>query len=108
MPPPFEKHVFVCPNQREAANPKGSCAAKGAEELPLQFKNELDARGVKGRIRINKAGCLDACARGCTVVVYPDGTWYGGVTKEDVKQIVEEHLIGGRPVERLRMKPYEK
>ena len=105
MPPPFERHLFVCTNLREPNNPKGSCSAKGSEELPLAFKQALDARGVKG-MRINKAGCLDACERGCAVVVYPEGVWYGGVTKGDVEQIVAEHLVGGKPVERLVMKPY--
>ena len=108
MPPPFEKHVFVCTNLRELNNPKGSCSAKGSEELPMLFKKELEAKGIKGGIRINKSGCLDACERGCTVVVYPEGVWYGGVTKDDVAQIVDEHLVGGKPVERLRMKPYPK
>lgn len=108
MPPPFERHVFVCTNLREPNNPKGSCSAKGSEELPLLFKQALDAAGVKKGIRINKAGCLDACERGCTVVVYPEGVWYGGVTRDDVAQIVQEHLVGGKPVERLKMKPYEK
>lgn len=108
MPPPFEKHVFVCTNLREPNNPKGSCSAKGSEELPLAFKKALEAAGHKAPIRINKAGCLDACERGCTVVVYPEGVWYGGVTKADVDEIVAQHLVGGTPVERLKMKPYEK
>ncbi len=109
MPPPFERHVFICTNLRELNNPKGSCSAKGSEELPMLFKKELEGKDVpEGSIRINKAGCLDACERGCTVVVYPEGVWYGGVTKGDVKQIVEEHLVGGKPVERLKMKRYEK
>ena len=107
MPPPFDRHVFVCTNLREPNNPKGSCSQKGSEELPMLFKKELEGKAA-GRVRINKSGCLDACERGCTVVVYPEGVWYGGVTKDDVKQIVEEHLVGGRPVERLKMKPYEK
>ncbi len=105
MPPPFEKHVFVCTNLREANNPKGSCAAKGSEELPLAFKKALEAHG-RLPIRINKAGCLDACERGCTVVVYPENVWYEKVTAGDVGEIVEKHLVGGAPVERLRMKPY--
>ncbi len=107
MPPPFVKHVFVCTNLREQSNPKGSCSAKGSEELPLAFKKELEAAGIKDKIRINKSGCLDACERGCTVVVYPEGVWYGGVTKDDVKEIVAEHLGAGRPVARLLMKPYD-
>ena len=107
MPPPFVKHVFVCTNLRDEANPKGSCAAKGSEELTVLFKKALEAKGIKEKIRINKSGCLDACERGCSVVVYPEGVWYGGVKKEDVKQIVAEHLVGGKPVERLLMKPYD-
>ena len=63
----------------------------------------VDAHGLTG-VRSNAAGCLDACERGVSVVVYPDNVWYGGVTVADVKEIVEEHLIGGRPVERLLMR----
>jgi len=92
MPPPFVKHVFVCTNLRDEANPKGSCAAKGSEELPPLFKKELDAHGVKGTIRINKAGCLDACERGCTVVVYPEGVWYQKVTAADVQRAAKTWL----------------
>jgi (2Fe-2S) ferredoxin len=105
MPPPYERHVFVCTNRRPDDSPKGSCAAKGSEELPPLFKKACDAHGVKG-VRINKAGCLDACERGCSVVVYPEGTWYQKVKPEDVDEIVREHLKEGRPVERLKMEPY--
>lgn len=68
------------------------------------LKRELAARGLNHRIRANAAGCLDACEHGPTVVVYPEGVWYGGVTLEDVPELVEEHLVGGRPIERLRLK----
>ncbi len=107
MPPPFQRHVFVCTNRRPDESPKGSCAAKGAEELPLAFKKAIDAKGVKG-VRVNKAGCLDACERGCAVVVYPEGVWYQKVTPADVDEIVESHLKQGVPVERLKMEPYPK
>ena len=59
------------------------------------------ARGLKRIVRVNKAGCLDQCARGVTCVVYPENVWYGGVTVDDVDEIVERHLEGGEPVERL-------
>jgi (2Fe-2S) ferredoxin len=107
MPPPYVRHVFVCTNRRPDDAPKGSCAFKGSEELPPLFKRAVDAKGVKD-VRINKAGCLDACERGCSVVVYPEGVWYGGVKPSDVEEIVEEHLKNGRPVERLKMEPYPK
>ena len=102
--PHYEKHVFICVNRRDPGNPKGSCAEKGSEAVRDEFKRLLHERGMKGRIRANAAGCLDQCARGATVVVYPEQIWYGGVKVDDVREIVEEHLVGGVPVERLRMK----
>jgi len=102
--PHLERHVFICTNRREAGNPKGSCAEKGGEAIRDAFKQQLHERGLKGRMRANAAGCLDQCARGATVVVYPEQVWYGGVTPDDVPEIIEKHLIGGVPVDRLRMK----
>lgn len=102
MPPPYERHVFICTNRRPDGSPRGCCASKGGEELRLAFKRELDAQNVKG-VRANGAGCLDACERGMAVVVYPDNVWYGPVSTADVAEIVNEHLKQGRAVERLRM-----
>jgi (2Fe-2S) ferredoxin len=103
MPPPYERHLFICTNRRPDGNPKGCCASKGSEALKAAFKSELDKRGIKGAMRANAAGCLDACEHGMSMVVYPEGVWYGGVTQDDVSEIVEQHLIGGRPVERLQI-----
>ena len=102
--PHFDKHVFICTNRREPGNPKGDCASKGSEAVKDEFKRLLHERGLKGRIRANAAGCLDQCSRGVSVVVYPEQVWYGGVKVEDVAAIVDEHLVGHVPVERLRMK----
>lgn len=99
----FERHIFICTNVRPPDDPRGCCAAKGSEAIAAKFKEELHQRGLKGKIRANKAGCLDMCERGASVVVYPEGVWYGGVTLEDVNEIIERHLIGGQPVERLRV-----
>jgi (2Fe-2S) ferredoxin len=101
--PFFEKHVFICTNRRDPANPKGSCAAKGSEGVREEFKKQIYERGLKGRMRANAAGCLDQCENGCTVVVYPEQVWYGHVTPGDVTEIIEEHLMKGRIVERLLM-----
>lgn len=103
MPPPYTRHLFVCTNRRPDGSPKGCCATKGSEELRLAFKKELDAQGVTA-VRANAAGCLDTCEVGPSVVVYPDNVWYQKVSPSDVKEIVTEHIVGGRPVERLRMK----
>lgn len=99
----YDKHVFVCLNDRPPESPRGCCKAKGSEEVLAAFKALVAAKGLAGSMRAQKAGCLDHCSHGVTVVVYPDGVWYGGVTPEDVPEIVESHLIGGKPVQRLRI-----
>ena len=100
--PLYERHVFVCENRRPEDDPRGCCAAKGGAEIREALKKAAREAGLKGRVRVNAAGCLDQCAHGVTVVVYPEAIWYGGVTLGDVDAIVTEHLVGGRPVERLR------
>ncbi len=102
MSPPYSRHLFICTNRRPDGSPRGCCASKGSEELKSAFKRELDAQNVKG-VRANQSGCLDACERGPSVVIYPDNVWYGAVTPADVKEIVSEHIVGGKPVERLLM-----
>ena len=92
--PHFDRHVFICVNRRDPGNPKGSCAEKGGEAVRDEFKRVLHERGVKGRMRANAAGCLDQCARGVTVVVYPEQVWYGHVTVDDIPELVDKHLIG--------------
>lgn len=108
MPPPFQRHLFICANRRPDGHPKGCCASKGSEEIRVLLRTELGKRGLAGSVRINEAGCLDACERGVSVVIYPEGVWYGGVKREDVPEIVEEHLLHGRPVTRLLMRPIER
>jgi (2Fe-2S) ferredoxin len=101
----FERHIFICTNERTAEDPRGSCCAKGSVEVALAMKVAAYERGLKRIVRVNKAGCLDQCARGISCVVYPEGVWYGGVTLDDVDEIVESHLVGGVPVERLVIPP---
>ena len=98
----FRHHVFVCENVRPADDPRGCCSAKGSEAIRSALREELARRGLKKQIRVNTAGCLDACADGPSIVVYPEGVWYGHVRVEDVPEIVESHLVNGIPVERLR------
>lgn len=101
--PPLERHVFVCVNQRPAGDARGCCAVKGGEAVRSRLKELAHDARLRGRVRINTAGCLDQCARGVTIVVYPEAVWYGGVTLADVDELFREHILGGRPVERLRM-----
>jgi (2Fe-2S) ferredoxin len=87
-------------NQREEGHPRGCCDPTGQGELQRLFKIKLAQRGLKN-VRANKSGCLDQCELGPTVVVYPEAVWYGSVKPEDVDEIIDSHIIGGTPVERL-------
>ena len=101
----FKHHIFICTNEREDGDPRGCCAERGGHDVAKAFKLKLYERGLKRIVRPNKAGCLDQCAAGVTCVVYPEGVWYGRVTVDDVDEIIEQHIIGGKPVERLVIPP---
>lgn len=103
----FKHHIFVCENVRPEDDPKGCCAGKGSAAIRVALKQEIKQRGLRGIVRANQSGCLNACEFGPSVVVYPEGVWYGGVTPENASEIIEEHILGGRPVERLLIKKYE-
>ena len=99
----FDKHVFFCCNQR--AGSENCCNNYGADELRNYAKERVNALGLagKGKVRINKASCLDRCDDGPVLVVYPEGVWYTFVDKTDIDEIIEEHLRNGRVVERLKV-----
>ncbi len=93
----WARHVFVCTSGEW-------CPMKDGDGLGVhaRLKQLVAEAGLKGRVRVNHAGCLDQCGHGPMVVVYPEAVWYAGVRPEDVPEIVQEHLLGGRPVARLR------
>jgi len=99
----FQRHVFFCCNQRE--NGRESCAPHGAATLRDYAKSRVKALGLfgAGQVRINQAGCLDRCALGPVMVVYPEAVWYTYVDQSDVDEIIESHLQHGRVVERLKI-----
>ena len=99
--PSFQRHVFVCINERPADHPKGCCKAKGGVEVRDELKTELKKRGIAKIVRANNSGCLDQCEHGVSVVVYPEQVWYGNVTVADIPEIVDKHLVGGEVVDRL-------
>ena len=101
MPKP-EKHVFICGQNRGPGHPRGSCAQSGASAVWEEFAYEFQQRNLGGKIGLTNTGCLGPC-NGPHVLVYPEGVMYGKVAKEDVAAIVEQHLIGGQPVERLML-----
>src|SRR5258706_9459792 len=99
----YQRHIFFCLNQRDEG--RQCCADCGAEKMFEHAKKrvkKLDLNG-KGKIRVNKAGCLDRCEEGPVAVVYPDGVWYTYVDADDIDEIVDSHLRDGKIVERLRL-----
>lgn len=101
----YEHHIFFCLNQR--VNGESSCGDHGAKEGFDHCKARVKHEGLNGpgRVRVNKAGCLDRCAGGPVAVVYPEGTWYTFVDKSDIDEIVDQHLLKGQVVERLVLPP---
>ena len=99
----FKYHVFFCTNQR--APGEMCCNSHGAQAMRDHCKNKVKAMGdrIAGRVRINSAGCLDRCAQGPVIVVYPEAVWYTYVDQEDIDEIVESHLAQGKVVERLKI-----
>lgn len=100
----YKKHIFVCENIREEGSLKPSCARHGGSEIKNKFKSRLSELGLSSIIRTNSAGCLGACKHGPVAVVYPQGTWYGKLTLDNVEEIIQSDLINGIVVEELEIK----
>ena len=98
--PHRERYLFVCTNRRDEANPKGSCAQKGSEEIAKRLKEALKTKGIAGRVRACTSSCLDLCEVGVAVLQEPDHVVYGGVTLNDVDAIAEA-VLQGEVVDRL-------
>jgi (2Fe-2S) ferredoxin len=100
----YRHHVFFCLNEREPGE-RECCANKNAVAMQAYAKERVKKLGLagEGKVRVNKAGCLDRCELGPCVVVYPDNVWYTYVDESDIDEIVESHLRDGRTVERLRL-----
>ncbi len=99
----YQRHVFFCVNQRN--NGERCCNDCGAQAVRDYAKARIKALKLDGKekIRINNTGCLDRCAEGPVIVVYPEAVWYTYVDEEDIDEIIESHLQNGRIVERLKI-----
>jgi len=99
----FKHHVFFCTNQRTEG--EACCNNHGASDMRTYAKDRVKALGDKipGNVRINVAGCMDRCEQGPVLVIYPEAIWYTYVDKEDIDEIIDEHLVLGRIVERLKI-----
>lgn len=99
----YRHHVFFCVNQREDG--AACCADKHAQAMRDYAKARVKALKLNGpgRCRINNAGCMDRCSEGPVIAIYPEGVWYTYVDQHDIDEIIDEHLVHGRVVERLKI-----
>lgn len=102
MPRP-ERHVFVCMQNRPEGHPRPACGQKNCAAVAEEFFYNLQQSQLFDKVQVTTTGCLGPCSEGPSVLVYPEGVMYGRVSKADVAAIFEEHLINGKPVERLLM-----
>ncbi len=99
----YDKHIFICVNQRAEGAPRKSCGEAHGMEIVEAFKKKLKEKKLSIKLRAQKSGCLDICDFGQTLVVYPEGIFYVGVSLNDVDEIIEEHIVNNRIVERLKL-----
>jgi len=101
----YQRHIFFCLNERQGG--EACCAQHNAQAAFDRCKAQVKAQGLAGpgKVRVNKAGCLDRCAAGPVAVVYPEAVWYTYVDESDIDEIVESHLKNGQVVERLLTPP---
>ena len=101
----YERHVFFCLNERKEG--EACCARFQAQQAFDHCKAQVKAAGLAGpgQVRVNKAGCMDRCAAGPVLVVYPEAVWYTYLDTTDIDEIVDSHLKKGQVVERLRLPP---
>ena len=100
----YKYHVFICTNQRKGG--ELCCAKAGSAKMRAYAKDKIKKLGMSGQgaVRINSAGCLDRCGEGPVMVIYPEETWYTFVDEQDIDEIINEHLINDRVVDRLLLK----
>ncbi|MBE6906998.1 NADH-quinone oxidoreductase subunit NuoF [Marasmitruncus massiliensis] len=89
----YRSHVLVCGGT--------GCTSSGSEKIIKAFEDEIQATGLTNEVKVIKTGCFGLCALGPVVIIYPEGAFYSRVKPEDIKEIVDEHLLKGRIVKRL-------
>ncbi len=101
----YERHLFFCTNDRGEGVQRPSCNRCGSAMFRAYAKEKVKKLGLagEGKVRVNAAGCLDRCEEGPVCVVYPEGVWYTYVDEFDIDEIIESHVVGGEPVERLKI-----
>jgi (2Fe-2S) ferredoxin len=97
----LKHHIFVCTSCRINGQQKGFCFLKNSVDIVQKFMEAIEENDLSGEVMITNTGCFGICDKGPIAVVYPEGIWYKNLTEEDVDRIVEQHIVGGNPVEEL-------
>lgn len=101
----YRQHLFFCTNDRGPDADRPSCNRCGSAKLREYAKTRVKELGLagQGNVRVNTSGCLDRCEEGPVCVVYPEGVWYTYIDEEDVDEIIDSHIVNGKPVTRLML-----
>ena len=103
----FETHILCCCNQRPEGHPRSCCADRGSREFMETIAQRIAQSGLDN-VTVTESGCMERCELGPTMVIYPDAVWYSYANQDDIDEIIESHLKGGQPVDRLVLDPDQK
>ncbi len=104
----IKRRIYICDSHKPKIHGGGCCSDKGSQDLLQSFTHHIHAQGLNGKVELILTTCLSNCLTGISVRIWPDQVYYGRVKEDDVSTIVEQHLIEGEPVERLRVVPEAK
>ena len=103
----YQTHILCCCNQRPEGHPRSCCADRGSRDFMETIAARITEAGVEN-VTVTEAGCMERCELGPTMVIYPDAVWYSYANEADIDEIIESHLKGGKPVDRLVLDPDQK
>jgi (2Fe-2S) ferredoxin len=102
--PPYQYHLFFCLNTR--TDGRKSCGGY-SESLYHYAKERIRALGLKPQVRVSQSGCLGRCQVGPSLVIYPEGVWYQVTSIDIVEEIIQEHILGGKKLEKWLMEGFD-
>lgn len=95
------RHLFVCTNVRDPSKGAPCCGGRESKTIYEELKKKVREKFSNREVRVSQSGCLGFCRLGPNIVAYPEGVWYKAVTPDDIEELLESHVVGGKPVERL-------
>ena len=97
----YNKHIFICINERGENSQRVDCTSCGGKDIRMEFVKLINQYGLKGKVRANKSGCLDVCELVAAMVIYPENIWYLKVKVKDVKETFEKSILKNEVIKKL-------